>query len=315
VDKLLPPLIGLIQFLTSSFEWLHSILGPVYQAIKPVLDGLLAITGIKNSDLTKTVTVSTAISGADRRLIERLDLGKTTSTLKRVAAPIGIASGSGGLGSSSSFNAELEKLNREAEKAAKEANDAMAKIEAEAQAERKRAADAEQAILDKRQDAYKSFTDSVKQLFGQIKDSIMSSFTLPTLGNSVNSITRNISKLLERTKGFANSISRLSGMGLNSALLQQVIQAGPMQGSQLAAALVGGGAGFITQLNRAYGEFGDLAGGIAGVGTTGAFAGQQTINNYSIEVTGGLATGSDVGRAVVNAIKDYERQSGAAWRG
>jgi hypothetical protein len=142
----------------------------------------------------------------------------------------------------------------------------------------------------------------------------MSSFTLPTLGNSVNSITRNISKLLERTKGFANSISRLSGMGLNSALLQQVIQAGPMQGSKLASALVGGGAGFISQLNRAYGEFGDLAGGIAGTGTGAAFGGQQTINNFSIEVTGGLATGSDVGRAVVNAIKDYERQSGAAWR-
>jgi hypothetical protein len=181
--------------------------------------------------------------------------------------------------------------------------------EAQAEAARK-----EQEILDKRQSAFESFGHSVKSLFGQIKDSILSSFNLPTLGNSVNSITRNISKLLERTKGFARSISQLSGMGLNSALLQQVIQAGPMAGSQLAAALVGGGAGFIGQINKAYGEFGDLAGGIAGTGTMGAFAGQQTINNYSIEVTGGIATGSDVGRAVVNAIRDFERTSGAAWR-
>jgi hypothetical protein len=172
----------------------------------------------------------------------------------------------------------------------------------------------EQEILNKRQSAFESFADSVKSLFGQIKDSILSSFNLPTLGNSVNSITRNISKLLERTKGFARSISQLSGMGLNSALLQQVIQAGPMAGSQLASALVGGGAGFIGQINKAYGEFGDLAGGIAGTGTSAAFSGQQTINNYSIEVTGGLATGSDVGRAVVNAIRDFERQSGSAWR-
>jgi hypothetical protein len=223
--------------------------------------------------------------------------------------------GAGGSNLVDELNKELDKLAAEAEKAAREAEKSMQKIESDAQSERERAAAAEQAVLDQRKNAYQSFTDSVKNLFGQIKDSILSSFNLPTLGNSVNSITRNISKLLERTKGFASSISRLSGMGLNSALLQQVIQAGPMQGSQLAAALVGGGAGFITQLNRAYGEFGDLAGGIAGVGTTGAFAGQQTINNYSIEVTGGLATGSDVGRAVVNAIKDYERQSGAAWRG
>jgi hypothetical protein len=181
----------------------------------------------------------------------------------------------------------------------------------DAQAE---AARREQEILDKRESAFKSFNESVKSLFGQIKESILSSFNLPTLGNSVNSITRNIAKLLEKTKSFATNISKLSGLGLNSALLQQVIQAGPMAGGQLASALVGGGTGFIEQINSAYGEMGNLAGGIAGVATAGAFNNRATVNNYSIEVTGGLATGSDVGRAVVNAIKDYERQSGAAWR-
>jgi hypothetical protein len=181
--------------------------------------------------------------------------------------------------------------------------------DAQAEAARK-----EQEILDKRESAFKSFNESVKSLFGQIKESILSSFNLPTLGNSVNSITRNIAKLLEKTKSFATNISKLSGLGLNSALLQQVIQAGPMAGGQLASALVGGGSGFIEQINSAYGEMGNLAGGIAGVATAGAFNNRATVNNYSIEVTGGLATGSDVGRAVVNAIKDYERQSGAAWR-
>jgi len=38
-------------------------------------------------------------------------------------------------------------------------------------------------------------------------------------------------------------------------------------------------------------------------------------NTYNINVSGGMATGSDIGRAVVNAIKDFERQSGTAWRG
>jgi hypothetical protein len=172
----------------------------------------------------------------------------------------------------------------------------------------------EQELLDKRQKAFESFNDAVKSLFGQIKDSIMSSFTLPDLGNSVNSITKNISKLLERTKVFAKNIQTLSEQGLNATLLQQVIGAGPVQGAKLAQALVGGGSGFLQELNSAFGEFGNLAGSIAGVGTTGAFANQQTVNNYSIEVTGGVATSSDVGRAVVNAIKDFERQSGTAWR-
>jgi hypothetical protein len=87
-----------------------------------------------------------------------------------------------------------------------------------------------------------------------------------------------------------------------------------MAGGRLAQALAGAGGSVIGGLNQAYGEFGSIASDIAGVGTRSAFGGQQTINNYSIEVTGGIATASDVGRAVVNAIKDYERQSGAAWR-
>jgi hypothetical protein len=177
------------------------------------------------------------------------------------------------------------------------------------------AAAAEKAILDKRQAAFESFNSAVKTLFGQIKDSIMSSFTLPDLGNSVNSITKNIGKLLERTKAFAKNIKTLSEQGLDATLLQQVITAGPVQGAKLAQALVGGGSGFLQELNSAFGEFGSLAGSIAGIGTERAFANQQTVNNYSIEVTGGIATSSDVGRAVVNAIKDFERQSGTAWRG
>jgi hypothetical protein len=191
--------------------------------------------------------------------------------------------------------------------AAKEEADRLAKAQAEA-------ARKQQEILDKRKAALKSFRDAVQSLFSQIKDSILSAFNLPELGNSVSSITRNIQKLLTKTRSFAGNITQLSNMGLNSDLLQQVIAAGPVAGSRLAAALVGGGAGLISQLNASFGEFGSLAGTIAGVGTSAAFANAQTVNNYSVNVTGGVATAADVGRAVVNAIRSFERQSGAAWR-
>jgi hypothetical protein len=36
---------------------------------------------------------------------------------------------------------------------------------------------------------------------------------------------------------------------------------------------------------------------------------------YNITVNGGISSGPDIGRSVVNAIKDFERQSGTAWRG
>ncbi len=192
---------------------------------------------------------------------------------------------------------------------------AIEEAAAAAQRAAEEAARRQQAILDKRKRAYESFRDSVKSLFGQIKESILSSFNLPDLGNSVNSITRNIQKLLTRTKSFASDITKLAGLGLNSTLLQQVISAGPMGGSQLASALVTGGAGFINQLNQAYGEFGGIASGIANVGTQSAFANPSIVNNYRIEVNGGVGSGPTIGKAIVDAIKAYERTSGAVWQG
>jgi chemotaxis protein histidine kinase CheA len=174
----------------------------------------------------------------------------------------------------------------------------------------------EEERLRKRADAYESFSDSVKSIFGGIKESILSAFSLPDLGNSVGSITRNIKKLLEQTKNFARNINSLSQQGLTNDLLQQVIAAGPMKGGRLAASLAGAGAGFIGQLNQAYGEFGGIASGIAGVGTTSAFANREVINNYyQIEVSGGVGSGPTIGKAIVDAIKSYERTSGAVWQG
>jgi hypothetical protein len=200
--------------------------------------------------------------------------------------------------------------------AAREAEQAAARAAAEAARAAAEAQRAEEERLEKRRAAYESFADSVKSIFGGIKESILNSFDLPTLGNSVNSITRNIAKLLEKTKSFAKNITQLSGLGLNSALLQQVIQAGPIAGSQLASAIVGGGSAFISQLNSAYGEFGNLASGIAQTGTDRAFANQEVVNNYyEIEVSGGVGSGPSIGKAIVDAIKSYERTSGAVWQG
>jgi hypothetical protein len=173
----------------------------------------------------------------------------------------------------------------------------------------------ERAIFDRREKAMESFADSVKGIFGGIKESIMSAFTLPNLGNSVNSITRNIKKLIERTKAFAQNITSLSAQGLNNELLQQVIAAGPMAGGRLAQALAGAGGGTIGELNQAYGEFGGIASEIAGVGTRSQFANAQVVNTYNIEVNGGVGSGPTIGKAIVDAIKSYERTSGAVWQG
>ena len=202
------------------------------------------------------------------------------------------------------------------EQAARELLAAQQQAARELAAAQAEAARQEEERLRKRSEAYESFADSVKSIFGNIKESILSAFSLPDLGSSVGSITRNIKKLLEQTKAFARNITSLSQQGLTNDLLQQVIAAGPMEGGRLAASLAGAGGGFISELNQAYGEFGGIASGIANVGATAALANQEVINNYyKIEVSGGVGSGPSIGKAIVDAIKSYERTSGAVWQG
>jgi hypothetical protein len=219
------------------------------------------------------------------------------------------ASASGASAAGAAQKAAQEQAAREQLAAQQQAARELAAAQAEA-------ARQEEERLRKRSEAFESFANSVKSIFGNIKESIMSAFSLPDLGGSVNSISRNIKKLIANTKEFAKNITSLSQQGLANDLLQQVIAAGPMQGGKLAKALAGAGGGFISELNQAYGEFGGIASGIATVGATAALANQEVINNYyQIEVSGGVGSGPTIGKAIVDAIKSYERTSGAVWQG
>jgi hypothetical protein len=124
-----------------------------------------------------------------------------------------------------------------------------------------------------------------------------------------------MNKLLSKVKDFSKNISQLATMGLDPALLQQVIQAGPMGGARLASALVAGGAGALGQINAGFGEIGSLASEIATTGVKSLFDTQKQQNQYNITVTGGVGSGATIGKAIVDAIKDYERTSGAVWQG
>jgi hypothetical protein len=174
---------------------------------------------------------------------------------------------------------------------------------------------AEKAALEERERVYKSFADSVKSTFAGIKNSILGAFDLTQLGGSTNAITRNMDKLLVRLRAFASNVSKLSGMGLNPALLQQVITAGPLAGARLAESLVMGGAGALSAINAGFSEFGALSSQIAQTGTESLFnrEAQQTV--YNINVDGGVGSGATIGKAIVDAIKSYERTSGAVWQG
>jgi hypothetical protein len=177
------------------------------------------------------------------------------------------------------------------------------------------AAAAEAAALAERERIYNSFLDSVKSTFASIKNAILGAFDITELGGSTNAIIRNMNKLLSKVRDFSKNISQLATMGLDPALLQQVIQAGPMAGARLASALVAGGAGALSEINAGYGQLGSLASEIATTGTQSLFGQGKQETIYNINVSGGVGSGATIGKAIVDAIKDYERTSGAVWQG
>jgi len=173
----------------------------------------------------------------------------------------------------------------------------------------------EKAATDERDRIYKSFADSVTSTFASIKDAIVGAFSLPELGGSTDSIIRNMDKLLAKTKTFSQNITKLSSMGLSPELLQQVIQAGPVAGARLAAGLVAGGADALGRINAGFGEIQTLGSEIGMTGTQSRFNNTTQQSVYNINVEGGVGSGATIGKAIVDAIKAYERTSGAVWQG
>ncbi len=219
------------------------------------------------------------------------------------------------------FSKDLKKSNAALDSAAKKAKAREAKRKAAAKAlakeqaaEARAAGQAREAALQKEKDIYKSFSDSVTDTFSSIKDSIMGAFSLPELGGSTDSIIRNMDKLLARVKDFSLNITKLSSMGLDPKLLQQVINAGPVAGAKLAANLVAGGAGALGTINAGYAELGTVASQIGMTGTQALFGTQPQQNIYNINVQGGLDRAPSIGAAIVDAIRAYERTSGAVWQ-
>ena len=197
-----------------------------------------------------------------------------------------------------------------------EANAAADRAAAEeAQRQRDAIIAAEKAAAEERARIYKSFADSVTSTFGSIKDAIVGAFSLPELGGSTDSIIRNMDKLLGRVKSFSTNISQLSSMGLNPTLLAQVIQAGPVQGARLAASLVAGGADALGRINAGFGEIQTLGSEIGMTGTQSRFGTSQQQQIININIEGGLDSSAAIGKAVVDAVRAYERTSGAVWQG
>jgi hypothetical protein len=272
--------------------------GLVFEGKKAVLQAKLVGTNLAQGLVDKILTGKQPLITAGKVLTDVLK--KDGSVKNKVVKDL-----------NTKFAATYSEVNRVAEESARAS--AAAAEDARRQAEELRKA--EEARIDGLNQLYANFLDTIKGTFANIRNAIQGAFDITGLGGSTNAILRNMDKLLTRLKSFSTNVKSLATMGLDPALLQQIITAGPMAGARIASALVAGGAGALSAINAGYGQVGNLASEIATTGVQSLFDTQKQQNVYNITVTGGVGSGSTIGKAIVDAIKDYERTSGAVWQG
>jgi len=145
--------------------------------------------------------------------------------------------------------------------------------------------------------------DSVKESMDNVYKSITEGFDITKFGQSATQVLGNARRMVERAKAFGAEIVNLAKMNLSPVLLNQLIAAGPQEGYALAKSLSTAGMPTINELNSLYGQTLDI-----GAATAGQYGNTQT--NFYIDVSGGLGDKNSIGKAIVEAIKGYERQNG-----
>jgi hypothetical protein len=272
--------------------------GLVFEGKKAVLQAKLVGTNLAQGLVDKILTGKAPLKTAGKILTDVLK--KDGSVRNKAVTNL-----------NTKFAATYSEVNRVAEESARaaaaQAQESKRLAEELEQAEKARIAGLDQL--------YANFLDTIKGTFAGIRNAIQGAFDITGLGGSTNAIIRNMNKLLAKMKSFSTNVKELATMGLDPALLQQVIQAGPVAGSRLAAALVAGGAGALGDINAGFMQASSLASEIATTGVNSLFDNNKQQSVYNITVTGGVGSGSTIGKAIVDAIKDYERTSGAVWQG
>jgi hypothetical protein len=186
-----------------------------------------------------------------------------------------------------------------------------------------------EAYKQKAQDAYNLFNDVRNQMkdFGKV-----TSISLPEgAAPGIQDVLGNMQAKLTAVKSFGTDLTQLRKLGLNNAVLQDIIAAGPIQGDQIAKAILnaaGGGASGVASINKANTDL-MAAGAVVGnaasqsqYGMTGKQA--EGVINTTITVGSGAITinfgdgirGSDrtgittmVDKAVRKAIAEAAREA------
>jgi len=136
----------------------------------------------------------------------------------------------------------------------------------------------------KQRDQIADKIEKSKSFMASVVESIISPTDITKLGKSAKSIVNNLKKTISQTLNFRDQISQLSSLGLGENAIQQIVQAGAMEGGQTAAALIAGGPEAINEVNALYAQLGTTANQFAE--TAG-----QAVYGAGVDISNGLING------------------------
>ena len=147
----------------------------------------------------------------------------------------------------------------------------------------KKIRDAMTAGIESMRDVLTDLQDAAKQFADSLKDTIMSFAGLKGVElpdgfiPKAKSLIENMRMRLDKSQQFANQILTLQGLGLDAQAIQDLVEAGPIKGAQLAASILGGGVDAISQINDLQKQISFAGAAIGGFGSEAAF-GEQIRN-------------------------------------
>jgi hypothetical protein len=271
-----------------ALEQLMNFLGPVFDALKPVLEAIMAIMGLKPIDLTVT-------SSVDTTGIENFEMPVFYPSAFVIPAPITPVAPT---------NQQVQDTMTEAEK----------KRQGQIKSVADKIADAWQKAKDRVKKAKAAFRDTVS-----IEDAVTETDSGSFRARSA-PMLRKMRKLIEGAKNFAKNITELKKKGADNALIQQLVDMGPGAGAAAAAELLSSGnLGEYMNLRNQLSTIGSQVGEAANVAITGlsssgwqsANAAAQSMvnsnnNTYNINLNKANLTPNDI----IGYIRNYEKSTG-----
>jgi phage-related protein len=277
VESILPFVVYFIDLFARALEDLNTLLAPVFAALKPIADTLLAIAGIKPGDLNKTITVTTNVGGnptggpMSADAAERWAQSQAGAVASSILPPTPglVTGGAGGPDAAKVIKEAISKAKKAIKSARKEyakeiksANEEFSKATAEisedfsiavAKAAISRDDSLAEALKDNtsrvaqiQADFAQRLDDIVKQSMQRLRDAyrsaveinVASIFNSDVVAGSIDGTIETMRQKLIASRQLLANAASLAAAGFSQTFIEQVVGAGTDVGNELAQSIL-----------------------------------------------------------------------------